>query len=152
MVVIGVDPGLHGGLACCRGRAVLSARRLPLLKRPGKPCPDLPRLVAWVGEAVLIHGATVAVVEDVGARPGQGVTSMFRFGLVTGMVRGVLAASGVRILLVRPASWKAALGLTANKESCREAATWYFGSPEFWPRVGDDGVAEAALMTRMVDR
>ena len=33
-----------------------------------------------------------AIIEKVGAMPGQGVSSMFQFGRSVGMVEGVLAA------------------------------------------------------------
>lgn len=132
-------------------RRVIVASRLPTVLRRGKQWADLPALVSWIGAAVFLHGSEVAVVEDVGARPGQGVVSMFRFGLVTGMVRGVIAACGIRTLLVSPAAWKSRLNLPADKEACRSAATRWYGTDQWWPRKGDDGVAEAALIARVAE-
>ena len=88
-----------------------------------------------------------AVIEDVHARPGQGVSSMFSFGRSLGVAEGVLAGNGLSLRYVSPAKWKKALGLSSDKGASRRRAI------ELWPehakafeRVKDDGRAEAALL------
>jgi crossover junction endodeoxyribonuclease RuvC len=88
-----------------------------------------------------------AVIEDVHARPGQGVSSMFSFGRSLGVAEGVLAGNGLSLRYVSPAKWKKALGLSSDKGASRRRAI------ELWPehakafaRVKDDGRAEAALI------
>jgi crossover junction endodeoxyribonuclease RuvC len=125
---------------------VVASWRVPLLDRKGKPSVDTVRLVSIVGSVALVHLCQQAIIEDVGAMPGQGVVSMFRFGLVTGILRGVLAASGISAMLIRPAAWKAALHLPADKEAARRLASDLFGTDKHWPRRSDHGIAEAALI------
>jgi len=111
-----------------------------------RPCP--------VHIAELLSGIDSAVVEEVGARPGQGASSLFTFGLCVGTILGAVSAHQVQIELVTPQRWKAAsrlggLSTDAAKEAARSFAT------ELWPdhkalfRVKKNhGLAEAALMAR----
>lgn len=61
----------------------------------------------------------LVVLEKVGAMPGNGVVSMFRFGEACGTIRGVLGGLGIwekaSVLEAVPAVWKATLGLTHDK-------------------------------------
>lgn len=149
-MILGVDPGFTGALCLVAGPiaspSIVGAWRVPLDKRKGKPSIDTVQLVAIVGTTSMVHGCRRAIVEDVGAMPGQGVVSMFRFGLVTGLLRGVIAASGMSTMLIRPAAWKAAFRLSAEKECARRLASSLFGSDRWWPKKSDHGLAEAALL------
>ncbi|NDC04371.1 MAG: hypothetical protein EBZ81_15760 [Betaproteobacteria bacterium] len=90
---------------------------------------------------------TVAVVEQVNAMPGQGVSSMFSFGQAYGVVLGVLAGLSIPATAVTPAIWKKALKLNSGKDAARAKAAqlWPSHAGEF-KRVKDDGRAEAALL------
>src|SRR6202167_5265269 len=86
----------------------------------------------------------LAIVELVASQPGQGVASVFKFGCGSGMVRGVIAASGVPLHLVTPAKWKRALGLDSDKERSRALALrlWPTRS-DLFSRKRDHGRSEA---------
>ncbi len=90
-----------------------------------------------------------AIVELVASRPGQGVASAFKFGCGFGMVRGVIAASGVPLHLVSPSKWKRHFGLDSDKEKSRAMALrlWPARS-DLFGRKKDHGRAEAALLAR----
>jgi len=64
----------------------------------------------------------LAVLERVGAMPGQGVSSMFKFGQAFGTVQGILAALKVPTHLVAPVTWKRHFRLPADKELSRGLA------------------------------
>jgi crossover junction endodeoxyribonuclease RuvC len=49
-------------------------------------------------------------IERVAARPGQGVTSMFRFGLTAGQIIGLVAGLRVPYSLVLPQRWQRLTG------------------------------------------
>lgn len=95
--------------------------------------------------------ADAAVVEEVGARPGEGVTSVFTFGLAVGTVLGALACP---VSLVSPQEWKRASRLGGLKgEEAKTAARQY--AMELWPQhhalfrvKKNHGLAEACLMAR----
>ena len=79
--------------------------------------------------------------------PGQGVSSMFRFGQTLGRIEGVVALTKVPVHYVSPAKWKRHFGLGRDKEDARRLAI------ERYPRIADrlsrkkdEGRAEALLL------
>lgn len=90
----------------------------------------------------------VAIVERVNARPTDGRSSAFKFGLAAGMARGVIAANGAALHLVTPAKWKRAFGLIGtDKEESRKLALQRFPQcAEHLQRKKDHGRAEALLL------
>jgi crossover junction endodeoxyribonuclease RuvC len=145
---LGVDPGASGAIAVLQEDGLLIA------------VIDMPVIELKVGKAMkrrvspelLAHelkpyAGAVAYLEQVSAMPGQGVSSMFAFGESYGIVKGVLAALGMRTYLVTPGAWKKSMGLNAGKDGSRAKAI------QMWPervsdfkRVKDDGRAEASLI------
>jgi hypothetical protein len=95
--------------------------------------------------AVRERNPVYAVVERVSAMPKQGVTSSFRFGMGYGIVMGVLAASGVKIVDVAPGVWKKHFRLNSDKEKARALAIKRFPNVDL-RLVKDAGRAEALLM------
>lgn len=102
----------------------------------------------------IAQDADAVVVEEVGARREQGVTSVFTFGLCVGTILGALGSLGVQLVTVTPQSWKSASRLNGLVgEEAKTAARAY--ATELWPghepllRVKKNhGLAEAALMAR----
>jgi len=150
--VIGIDPGAGGAVA-------ILERNGDLVQVFDMPSVDLvaggklkrrvsPEMLAAELRLYNIHG-TCAYIEQVGAMPGQGVSSMFAFGEAFGLAKGVLAGLGIPVQSVPPAKWKRALGLNAGKDAARAkaAALWPHQAGEF-KRVKDDGKAEAALIAK----
>lgn len=86
-----------------------------------------------------------AVLERVEARPGQGVTGMFRFGQGLGILQGVLGAYNVPVVWAVPGVWKSSLGLGADKAKSLQKAAQLFPGVDFGRH---DGMAEAALLTQ----
>ena len=149
--VIGIDPGLHGGIAVYApdfgGIDASNVYDMPITSR-GIDIPKLARIIKR-----LTWPKTIAVVENVHSRPRQ--AGQFNFGLYTGIVHGVLGAVGVPFELVTPQEWKRAMGLTRSndetkadtKSNARALASQLFPAlaPHF-VRVKDDGRAEALLL------
>lgn len=140
--ILGCDPGLSGALAILdpnKGqiRALLD---MPKLKRGDRSDLDLVALAAFIGNNY--QSIQYAVVEDVAAAPKQGVTSMFTFGKVTGIVVGMIAAHYIPIFYVKPSVWKFQLGLSKDKKRSIVMAR------KLWPDTTfrNDGQAEAALL------
>lgn len=149
LIVAGIDPGKTGALAILYPGAV-TFRDVPRIELRGK---DKPAWLDWYTDwsnALEFACVDLIVIEDVSARPGQGVTSMFTFGRSLGYAHAI--AAGVRprprIEFVTPATWKAKLGLLnsgkgASREKCRSI---YPSTTHDLQRVKDDGRAEAALI------
>lgn len=148
-MILGVDPGLSGALALYDVAAenMFGVFDMPTIKAGT----DSKRVIDESALAVLVdsHARRIrhAFVEKVGAMPGQGVTSMFSFGCSYGIVRGILAANMIPMTFVPPQRWKKALGVPAAKDGARARASQLLPhSSGLWPRVKDDGRAEAFLI------
>lgn len=150
MMVLGADPGLHGGLvwldATPGRRRVEYACRMPQL--PDRTMVDVPAIGALVRQ----HPPDVIMVERVHAFPKQGVSSMFTFGVQFGSLRAALMAHAhVPVTLVSPSVWYRHLRLSADRAEV--VKTWcQTHLPDlfrFLPprcRVLPDGMADAAAI------
>ena len=101
--VLGIDPGLDGGVALILpGGAEAHVTPTLAAGQGGK------RLFDTTGMLNLLraHPIDLAVIEAVGPMPKQGVTSTFRFGEGYGLWLGMLAALGIPVQTVKPQAWK----------------------------------------------
>lgn len=144
MRVLGVDPGLGGGIALLdQDLGLLIAADMPIVTA-GK--------YRQLNDAALAQtlrqwDPDVAWVERVHSMPKQGVASTFTFGLNYGLVRGILAGLRVPTVLVTPQEWKKMFRLGRDKrECCVMAARMFPANAGDFSRVRDDGRAEAALL------
>ena len=88
-----------------------------------------------------------AFIEAPHARPGQGVTSAFSFGYACSAPRQCCACAHIPTTMVRPAVWKADLGLPADKDVCRKRAIQLFPhAASALGRSQDHNRAEAMLL------
>ena len=153
MFIVGIDPGLKGGIALYTPTQ-LFAFRTPIVKTPyvkkGKKTTrddmDLEECRIMLQRGDITH----VFLEQVSAMPGQGVTGMFRFGQNLGQWQGLLTGLGLPFTMVRPQVWKKGAGLIgSDKESSIELAReqWPDHAPStFKYKKADEGRAEAALI------
>ena len=145
MITLGIDPGFGGAIAELHSDGTMYVNDMPTV--PGaKGKTELAMRAAY---DLLDTGGERAVVwlERVGARPGQGVSSMFRFGQQLGALEMAIAAHGHELRYVTPAIWKKHYGLSADKGAARGMAMQRDpANAALYQRVKDDGRAEAALI------
>jgi len=135
MKIIGIDPGLSGGIAVLENNKVLSIFDMPVMSEGKKNKRQLnsAQLVKLIKENISKNEEVSVVVEQVNAMPGQGVTSMFNFGQTFGAIKGVCAALSLPIFFVRPAKWKKHFELiNSSKDSSRTKAI------EMYPSLSND--------------
>jgi len=149
MIIAGIDVGLSGAVALLDAETggVIDIWDMPTLAliRGGRNKRELDphSIAAALGRDRIGH----AFVEQVGAMPGQGVSSVFSFGKTYGITIGVLATLGIPYSFAVPQVWKKALGVPAAKDGARARATQLLPSAaHYWPLVKHDGRAEAALI------
>lgn len=114
------------------------------------------RLLRPCGQHIssLLEGADCGLVEEVGARPGQGVSSMFTFGLCLGAILNAIGASEVQLETVTPADWKRSTRISSKSDEevktlARSYATQLFPQhKKIFAVKKNHGMAEAALMAR----
>tara|TARA_B100000575_G_C23082002_1_gene623431 strand:+ start:941 stop:1432 length:492 start_codon:yes stop_codon:yes gene_type:complete len=122
MKIVGIDPGLSGGIAILEDSKVLKLFDMPVMAEGKKNKRQLnsAQLVSIIKENIFKSEETAVVVEQVNAVPGQGVTSMFNFGQTFGAIKGVCAALNLPIFFVRPSKWKKHFELiNSSKDSSR---------------------------------
>ena len=125
MKIIGIDPGLSGGIAVLKDNKVLNIFDMPVMSEGKKNKRQLnsAQLVSLLKDNLEPNKETVVVVEQVNAMPGQGVTSMFNFGQTFGAIKGICAALELPIYFVRPSKWKKHFELiNSSKDSSRTKA------------------------------
>ena len=124
MIIIGCDPGQQGALAALRDGRIVALHDMPTSARlhgKGQQV-DASALASIImdakdGQPAIVH------LEAVSARPGQGVSSMFRFGESVGVILGVCGALQIPIRWVTPQMWKKQAGLVGKeKDAARTLA------------------------------
>lgn len=148
MIVAGIDPGKTGAMAIIYPDMTIQFFDVPRIKLRGKDKPAWRQWQAEWSSALDFAGVDRIVIEEVAARPGQGVTSMFTFGRTLGFAHCIAVASGASVEPVTPAVWKGKLGLlNSSKGASRElCSNLYPSCAGAITRVKDDGRAEAALL------
>ena len=150
MRIIGIDPGLSGGIAILDDLKIFDIYDMPIMSEGKKNKNQLnsAQLVNIIRKNLIPSGDTFLIVEQVSAMPGQGVTSMFNFGQTFGSIKGICAALNLPIFFVRPAKWKKHFDLiNSQKDSSRVKAIEMF--PKFSPmfsRKKDSNKADAILI------
>lgn len=157
-IVIGIDPGLKGGIALIDIHdVVIAADKLPTVPiktgNKTKQELDMSAILMYINSYMLKYKPVLCVLEAVHAMPGQGVTSMFTFGMGYGMLRGILAALNLQVMLVSPVSWKAAV-LADNTHDkggaiayCKEHYPYVSLIPK-GKRKPQDGIADAICLAK----
>ena len=156
MIVLGIDPGIHGAIAMYDGDK-LFVTDLPTISMEAKAAktksgkkkiftrinqPELADLFNYT-----FCGATHAYYEDVTAMPGNGGVSMFNFGYAAGLPTMCAVMCGIPVTPVSPTKWKAEMGLNNDGERSRTRALQLFPNHvEFFKLKKDHNKAEAALL------
>lgn len=148
MIILGIDPGLNGAIAAYNtdtGEVTVEDMPTVEVTRNGKKKREVsPQLLSNI---IAKAYARTAVVERVGAMPGQGVTSVFSFGRSVGVVEGILAAFDVATTIIAPVVWQKALNVRGGKDGSRERAMQLFpAQADLFGRKKDDGRSDAALI------
>lgn len=147
---IGIDPGISGALFFLADEGDwLTVHDMPIMaKSSGKGNQINPYELHGIIEGETRGYKPTAYLERVNAMPGQGVSSVFSFGKSAGIIEGVLAAMGIKVVMVTPNKWKKAAGLTGkDKDAARTLAIQLY--PDLanqLSRKKDVGRADAILI------
>tara|TARA_B100000767_G_C19540813_1_gene440704 strand:+ start:26 stop:520 length:495 start_codon:yes stop_codon:yes gene_type:complete len=152
MRIIGIDPGLSGGIAILEDNKIKEMFDMPVMAEGKKNKRQLNSafLAKLVKDNIKDIENTVIVVEQVNAMPGQGVTSMFNFGQTFGAIKGICAALELPIFFVRPAKWKKHFELiNSSKDASRtKVIEMYPSIAEKLSKKKDVNKSDAILIAR----
>ena len=168
-ILLGVDPGVSGGLAIIAGSPGKPPRIIDCIKVPvdttGRV--DVLEVISFIQQ----NPPDLAIVERASAMPsiatgkgaerrGMGATSAFNFGAAVFTVRTCIVGLGIKLVQVEAQAWKKAHGLSSKdpatglkleqrevKELSRQKALRLFRNGErYFPLIGDHNKAESALI------
>jgi len=149
MKILGVDPGVRGGLAVVEisdGAApqLIDAIDIPVAGVGAKERVDVLAIRTWIQTHVPGH----AVIERAQAMPKQGASSGFKYGRAVGAIEATLACCEVPMTVIEPTAWKKFHQLRGgDKEAGRQRALQLFpGAHALLARKKDHGRGEAALI------
>jgi crossover junction endodeoxyribonuclease RuvC len=153
MKFLGVDPGLSGAFVILGEHGDLRFFDTPTQTvKSGKKLRhtmDCAEIVSVLTREFEEEGCVMVALERVAAMPGQGVSSMFSFGMGFGMWQGILCALKMPYTLVHSTSWKSKLMRDMGKEkeaSIVRAKQLYPQAADRLSRKKDNGRADALLL------
>ena len=152
MLIIGIDPGISGSICFFQDGKIIDVVEMPTMTEGKKNKRQvngsqiyneiLKRIKQFEKQEIR------AVIEQVSAMPGQGVTSMFNFGQSFGILKGICSAMQIPMYFVRPAKWKKYFNLiNSEKDASRTRAIEIF--PYFSAQLSrkkDSNKADAILL------
>lgn len=152
---MGIDPGLSGAMALYDPirNTCIDIFDMPIFKVSKK---NEKKEIDTIRLSVLFDKWAPSIdfcaVEKVHSMPNQSSVSTFKFGIVTGIVLGIIAANYVRVVGCDPSVWKSALGLSSDKKESTALARKLF--PHMTPILKDskDGRAEALLIAYFANK
>ena len=134
MIIIGIDPGVSGGISILENKKVIEVFDMPTMidGKKNKKQVNGAQVSNIIKEKLNSENEIIVVVEHVNAMPGQGVTSMFNFGQSFGVIKGICSALSIPIYFVRPIKWKKHFNLIkTNKDASRTKVI------EIYPKISD---------------
>ena len=107
MRILGVDPGIRGGLAIVAvedGAAprLVEAIDIPVIGTGAKERVD----VAAIRNFIDRHQPIRALIERAQAMPKQGASSGFKYGRAVGAIEAAIALCSIPVEIVEPSVWK----------------------------------------------
>ena len=152
MLIIGIDPGINGAICLFKDGKIVDVFEMPKMAvgKKNKSQVNASQIFNEIQKAVEGEDKTkvIAVIEQVSAMPGQGVTSMFNFGQSYGILKGICSAMQLPMFFVRPAKWKKYFNLiNSQKDASRTRAIEIF--PYFSTQLSkkkDSNKADAILI------
>jgi crossover junction endodeoxyribonuclease RuvC len=148
LIILGIDPGLSGGLAFVGGLPGEQPRLLDVIDVPVIGEKAKRRVDPAVLSFIRRHKADHAYIERAQAMPDQGASSGFNYGRAVGALEMAVCGCLVPLTPIESTAWKKAHGLLKReKEDSRQRAIQLFpGNRKPFDRKMDHNRAEAALI------
>ena len=123
MIIMGLDPGVSGGISVIETKQnklpkILYSLKMPVVSMYGKKIVDTIK----VYESLSSYKIDISIIEKVHAMPRQGVTSSFQFGRSFGAIETLAYLLSKGVDYVAPAVWRKHLGVGASKKDSLDLA------------------------------
>jgi crossover junction endodeoxyribonuclease RuvC len=148
MIILGVDPGIRGGLAIVGSdgdrTVMIDAIYIPVVGTGAKERVDVAAIRNFIDQ----HKPIRALIERGQARPKQGASSGFKYGRAVGAIEAAITLDAIPVEIIEPSVWKRHWHLAGkDKESARQRALQLFPDAHAaLARKRDHGRAESMLI------
>jgi len=155
ITVLAIDPGSEAALALVQINSNGEPHLVhsPVMVRVWdkiKNGPSAMKIIPVINTWASLGPVDQIVIEKVRAMPDDGRSSLAKFMLSTGVLKGALEAHfGVSVMELSPGVWKPMLGLSSDKKQSIKMARKLFGK-EYFPLMKDHDKAEASLMAAFI--
>src|SRR5262249_59847268 len=128
MILLGIDPGIHGALALVdivdgATPELVDVLDVPVIGTGAKERVNTMLMRDWLAH----HAPDHALSERAGSMPKQGVASTFKYARAVGSLETVVACSDIPYSIIEPAVWKKFHHLPGkDKEAARQRALQLF--------------------------
>ncbi|HEX5016009.1 MAG TPA: hypothetical protein VFX15_00310 [Actinomycetes bacterium] len=140
MIIVGIDPGITGALACFVGGVLHDTVDMPVFDTRVDGSAVCALFDTWEPDVIYI--------EDVHAMPKNGSIASFKLGLNAGIVTGVIHALGISMRRVSPSVWKRSMGIRDKNAARQLVAEVYPAHANKVALVKHHGRADAVLIGR----
>jgi hypothetical protein len=146
--ILGVDPGVSGGIALVDTDTLVDAWSMPTTTEGSKTVVDAHALAELL---VQIGPVRMVVVEALhGPHPRDGKIGIWSLARALGTVHGVVATLGRPLSTVPPKEWQRRAGIGADLRDKARKDACLARARQLWPQVRwrqvDSGRADAALI------
>lgn len=156
MIIVGIDPGISGGVAVydkAAHRIVFACDMPTQTIKVGRS-----KRTRLVGSQLISNlqfikaefDASIAVIEEVNGFTGQSASAAFVFGYTVGMTHACAYAAGLAVEVVASGTWKKHLKVPKDKQEAVAKACDLLPDDRhrFYNKRGtaQDGIAEAAMI------
>ena len=155
-MILGVDIGNKGAIALIDGDEIVDICDMPVtnnsiyLNKDGKPAliVDACKLSSYLKSVLPVSACVIEEPITPFNKTPQSIINSNKRSIGYGMVRACVEVQGIKLINVKPATWKKALGVTQDKQSAIDACYSIFGesAKEFITLKKHDGRAEASII------
>jgi crossover junction endodeoxyribonuclease RuvC len=131
MIYVGIDPGATGAISVITD-AGLTVYRFKMTEKFTK---DVHIVRGFLESLFFLDDKDMIVyLEKVHSMPGQGVTSVFTFGQMVGIIQGMLKQAGLKYKEVTPQDWQRKLAPElASKDKALRKREYQYKAQKLFP-------------------
>jgi crossover junction endodeoxyribonuclease RuvC len=122
MRVIGIDPGLSGGIAYYDDILKMNPYDMPTFKDRNRRRIDARRLYDILQYCISSTDQTICFLEKQNPHPKQGVVSVFTLGEQYGLIKGILTTLGIAYQEIPPHNWQKEFSITGKGGDTKQAS------------------------------
>ena len=155
-MILGIDIGNKGAIALIDGDEIVDICDMPVTNnsiyrnKDGKPAliVDACKLSSYLKSVLPVSACVIEEPITPFNKTPQSIINSNKRSIGYGMVRACVEVQGIKLINVKPATWKKALGITKDKQTSIDACHNIFGesAKKFVYLKGHDNESEASLI------